>query len=225
MSPSQEPNPNLDAAYAVESPEDNRRLYRDWAGTYDEDFVAANDYIYHDRIAEIFVAELASSSMDLTAALVLDVGCGTGVVGEALRARGVELVDGIDLSPEMLAKAGEKSDDRGRTYRQLVEADLTTSISLADEVYGGVVSAGAFTHGHLGPDSLDELLRTAAPGARFALGINANHFVQHGFADRFNELAEAGRISGLRVEDAAIYEGATGQDLDHISRVAVFTRN
>ena len=32
----------LDAAYAVQTPDDNRRLYARWASTYETDFVAAN---------------------------------------------------------------------------------------------------------------------------------------------------------------------------------------
>ena len=33
--------PDLDSAYALETPDDNRQLYRAWAESYDADFVAA----------------------------------------------------------------------------------------------------------------------------------------------------------------------------------------
>ena len=33
--------PSLEAAYAVETPDENRRLYAEWASSYEETFVAA----------------------------------------------------------------------------------------------------------------------------------------------------------------------------------------
>lgn len=210
--------PGLDAAYAVETPEDNRRLYRTWAETYESDFMASTNYIYHEHVARIFIDGFG----DLGAP-ILDVGCGTGVVGEELRSLGVGVVDGIDISPEMLAVARSKSADGVAVYRDLIEADLTGKISIADGTYAGVISAGAFTHGHLGPGSLDELIRAACPGARFTLGINAAHFEQDGFAARFDRHSGDGQIIDYHTEDAIIYGGADGDDLDQISRVAVFS--
>lgn len=48
----------------------------------------------------------------------LDLGCGTGLMGEALAGRVTHLT-GVDLSPEMLALA-----ERGQRYRRLVVDDL-----------------------------------------------------------------------------------------------------
>ncbi|MBB2960710.1 methyltransferase domain-containing protein [Methylobacterium sp. R2-1] len=56
---------------------------------------------------------------------VLDLGCGTGLMGQALAGR-VGRLAGCDLSPAMLALAG-----RTGLYQRLVEADLVTF--LADE--------------------------------------------------------------------------------------------
>ncbi len=213
----QESSPNLEAAYAVESPEDNRKLYAEWADTYESEFVAESQYIYHRNVAEIF-----AGGFDDLDSPVLDVGCGTGIVGQALRGLGVTTIDGIDISPEMLAAAGTKTDDAGAVYRDLIEADLTATIAIDDHRYSGVVSAGAFTHGHLGPDSLHELLRVAKPGARFALGINAAFFAEHGFAEWFEQRVGEGTIGSFEAVDTTIYGDADENDLDQLSRVAVF---
>lgn len=37
-------DPDLDAAYALETPDDSRRLYADWAQTYDTSFAKDADY-------------------------------------------------------------------------------------------------------------------------------------------------------------------------------------
>ena len=51
-----EPEPiGLDDAYALESPEDSRRLYARWADTYDSGFVQPLDYRYPERVAAVFV--------------------------------------------------------------------------------------------------------------------------------------------------------------------------
>ncbi len=211
----------LEDAYAVDGPEANRELYASWAETYESVFLAKNDYEYHQHVAAAFCA--AQGNLDELDGPVLDVGCGTGVVGAELARLGVGVIDGIDISPEMLAKAAVKNHDGHSTYRQLLEADLTERLDLEGGSYAGIVSAGAFTHGHLGPESVSELLRVARPGARCALGINSAHFAEVGFGDWLAERAEAGVISGLSFEMRPIYGGADPDDPDRWTRIAVFT--
>ena len=38
--------PNLDAAYALQSPSENRLLYAEWAESYDHDFAKNMGYAY-----------------------------------------------------------------------------------------------------------------------------------------------------------------------------------
>ena len=144
----------VDDAYSVKTPEDNEKLYGQWADTYDEEFVNANSYVYHQRVADLLLAE-----KNRIGGPVLDVGCGTGIVGVALHDGGLPDIDGIDIAPEMLARAADKTGDDGESaYRKLIRADLTQHVPIEDDVYGAIVSAGTFTHGHLGPESLDETL-------------------------------------------------------------------
>ncbi len=208
----------LDEAYAVDGPEENRRLYARWADTYEETFVAATRYVYHRRVAEIFCAGFSPARGP-----VLDVGCGTGVVGMELRRACVTDLDGIDISPEMLARAAAKTEAGDAVYRRLIEADLTGPIAVASDQYAGIVSAGAFTHGHLGPEVLGELIRIAAPGAHCAVGINSAHFEELGFRDHLDRLRHSGAIGPYDLVDTLIYEGATGANPDDVGHVAVFT--
>ncbi|WP_419855672.1 class I SAM-dependent DNA methyltransferase [Candidatus Poriferisodalis sp.] len=211
----------LDDAYAVDGPEDNRKLYASWAETYESVFLAENDYEYHLHVAAAFCGgENLRNGLD---GPVLDVGCGTGVVGAELARLGVGVIDGIDISPEMLAKAAAKMHEGRATYRQLFEADLTGRLDLGSDAYAGIVSAGAFTHGHLGPESVIELLRVAQPGARCSLGINSAHFVEVGFGDWLLQRQSSGQISGLDFELHPIYGGADPDDPDRWTRIAVFT--
>ena len=206
----------LDDAYAVDGPEANRELYAAWAPTYESGFIAESRYIYHQQVAATFSDGFSDAGP------VLDAGCGTGIVGAELRRLGVTVIDGIDISPEMLAEARSKSVDGAAVYRELVEADLTGPIDLPDDTYGGIVSAGAFTHGHLGPESLSELLRVARGGAHCAIGINSAHFSEFGFGDWLDRRVGEGAIVGLHFVERPIYDGADLADPDNVTRVAVF---
>lgn len=183
--------PDLKSAYALEGKDAVKALYRDWAQTYDSDFIDRMGYVMPGIVAETFRREGGQGA-------VLDVGCGSGAVGLALAGM---RVDGLDLSAEMLAVAVEKG-----VYTRLVEGDLLARLPLEDGAYRGVVSAGTFTHGHVGPEALDELIRVGAPDALYCLGINAEHFRAHGFEAKLAALEGAGVIDTPRLTDHPIYE-------------------
>ena len=65
--------PGLDDSYSSGSADDNRRVYRDWAATCDEEFAGRSGYRFGRLIAEAFVAEGGRGP-------ILDAGCGTGPV-------------------------------------------------------------------------------------------------------------------------------------------------
>ena len=90
--------PRLGSAYALEGVEQVKQLYRDWATTYDTDFIERMGYAMPRIVAEVFrrVGRVGP---------ILDVGCGSGAVGVELAGR---RVDGLDLSPEMLDVAVQK---------------------------------------------------------------------------------------------------------------------
>lgn len=164
------PTPDLHDAYALGSPDDSRRLYADWAQTYDESFARRRGYRLPEAVAAAYAARGGTGP-------VLDIGAGTGLVAERLAARGIGPVDGVDISPEMLARAREKG-----CYRALHEGDATAGLKLAPASYAGLVSAGTFTLGHLGPEVLPALLTLGRPGVLVAISVNARHWEAAGFA-------------------------------------------
>jgi len=209
---------NLDGAYSVETPDDSRRLYAKWATTYDEEFVAASSYVYPENVAAIFVEAGGSAG-----GAVLDVGCGTGVVGIALADLGENTIDGIDISPEMLDVARTKVSAYGKAaYRDLLVADLTGPLSFSSDLYTGVISTGTFTHGHLGPEPLRELVRVAAPSAVFAIGVNAEHYVSHGFESLLGSLVTEKMITAPELVDVPIYAATEGPHAGDRATVVLF---
>ena len=219
VSDSKDPNDLLELAYSVETPDDSRNLYRGWASTFDEDFVEASGYVYHENVVHAFVDAGGAAGGS-----VADVGCGTGVVGVALGNLGVGNIDGLDISPEMLAVARTKQTVHGTpAYRNMIEADLTDRVPVEDDVYHGVISTGTFTHGHVGPTALTELVRIAAPTALCAIGINEHFYEEQGFDAWFAEAANSGKINVPELISVQIYDSLQGEHGGTRAVVALFT--
>jgi SAM-dependent methyltransferase len=199
-----EPSINLEDAYALETPEDNRILYRNWASTYDSDFAQRNKYVYPKSISTI-CASLVDASSPLT---ILDIGCGTGIVGTCLsELMTASIIDGVDISPEMLHVASTKLRlNTNPVYDQLFEADLTEAISFAEAKYDVVISAGTFTHGHLGPDALINVLSAVRPGGRMVVGINKEHYEVNGFESALQDAKHRQLISPPTFTEVQIYD-------------------
>ena len=108
-----------------------REGYGEWVRTYEQTVLDEMDLRLLDRLRTI----------DWSAAsVVLDLACGTGRVGAWLSARCGAIMDGVDLTPEMLAVA------RGRAiYRALSVADITAT-GLPSETYHLCIQSLADEH-------------------------------------------------------------------------------
>jgi ubiquinone/menaquinone biosynthesis C-methylase UbiE len=75
-------------------------------------------------------------------ARILDVGCGTGLVGEALKKAGDGYVlVGTDLSQGMLDRAKSKN-----VYEKLIKANLRKRLPFKSNTFDAVVCVGVFEH-------------------------------------------------------------------------------
>lgn len=187
--------PGLDAAYSLETPDDNIALYADWAKTYDSDFAERMEYLLPYHVVEVLKTSYDGSGP------ILDVGSGTGLIADALKPHIDVAMDALDISPEMLEVAGQKN-----LYRNYIIGDLTKMLPIQFTTYDAIVSAGTFTHGHVGPNALDELLRVAKRNALFVLTINKEHFTSKGFASKLEALSD--RIFDVTMPEVPIYGNA-----------------
>ncbi|MEP4039387.1 methyltransferase domain-containing protein [Pseudophaeobacter sp.] len=205
--------PDLAAAYDLASPDQSRRLYAQWAASYDDSFATKESYHLPFQTAQAFVAAGGHGP-------VLDAGAGTGLCGQALSDLGISPLEATDISPEMLAQAAQKD-----IYRDLIEADLLQGIPVPPGSYRGVVSSGTFTHGHIGPEALPALLRVGAHGAQYALSINAKFYHKSGFASAFTRLIDGGWISDFTLLEVPIYgEAARDEHRGDKAFIALFKK-
>ncbi|KAJ5334143.1 hypothetical protein MYU51_004601 [Penicillium brevicompactum] len=179
----------LGQARASGSTKDCMALYDRWAETYDEEVTdEAQNYV-----APVLVAQAAiryGLSKGTTDSVVLDAGCGTGLVGVALGATKAKAIDGIDLSLPMLAVARKTG-----VYRDLSVADMNAPIAKADETYDVVSCVGTFTLGHVGPNpALRELIRVTKTKGIVVSTILEEIWVPGGFQAEVEKLKAEGLV-------------------------------
>ena len=167
---------SLESAYDLKSPKDNIELYSVWAETYDMDFINEMQYKLHFSVADEFI-------LNGGAGLVLDVGAGTGALAQALLQKGKFSIEATDISEEMLKIAKSKN-----IYKRSFLSDLTKEIPVDNSFYDGVVSSGTFTHGHVGPSSVGELVRVTKPGGLITISINEKHWIAFDFESEVEKL-------------------------------------
>jgi predicted TPR repeat methyltransferase len=188
-------NPILRRIYSMKGgAEECREIYESWAEGYERDMRENMGYVGPAIAAETLAPLLPQD------AIVLDVGCGTGLVGSELARRTEAVIDGMDISREMLAKAAQKG-----VYRTLEEADLTQPLAVEDNSYDAVICVGVFTNGHVGPEALDEMARVAKPGAPLVFTVHQDVWTR-GYAERLEHLAADGRLRVQRIFDAPYHQ-------------------
>ena len=194
--------PLLSKAYTRKDNDEVVDLYRDWATTYDRE-LGDNQYVAPQHAAAAFADHVSDP-----ATTIIDIGCGTGLVGELLAQGGFTTIDGLDISEEMLVVAETKG-----VYRHLFAADMTKTLDTPAAHYGTAISVGTFTHNHVGPSGLDEVLRIVKPGGIACITVNANAYVEDGYRDKFDQLVADGRCDILeeREEDYIITTGVRGR--------------
>ncbi|WP_433989155.1 hypothetical protein SuNHUV7_33950 (plasmid) [Pseudoseohaeicola sp. NH-UV-7] len=161
----------LSKAYGTREADGVRRLYDDWAATYEAE-ISENGYATPGRCA----AALAQYVTD-KAAPVLDFGCGTGLSGLALKLAGFETIDGVDVSPDMLDRAREKN-----IYRTLTAIDADDDLPAAPGQYNAIAAIGVIGASAAPASSIDDIMHALDPGGFFVLSLN-----DHALADRIYE--------------------------------------
>ena len=176
----------LDRIYALEDAGDVRAFYDDAARQYDEVLLSEIGYVSPGVCARALAPHLPDPS-----ARLIDLGCGTGLAGEAMAALGYTHVDGVDFSAEMLAVAKSRN-----CYVELALADLNATLDIPSGHYAAAISVGVYGQ-HVHPAAIDEALRIVATGGLVCFSVNERAFDGYGFRDKVESLAIEGKASCL----------------------------
>jgi len=193
-----------------------RDIYADYAPSYDRRFAR-----YSRRTLEEAERAIAQASPRR----LLDVACGTGLLGERLRHRWSDLdLVGVDLSPEMLEQAARRlprSEASGSTPLTDWREGSAERVPVGDDEFDTVVCTNAFHLVQEPAAALSEFRRALAPGGRLILVDWCRDFVsmrlllawlrvvlpQRRHVRSLAELRGELEAAGLRVTDAWRFRG------------------
>ena len=192
-------DPRLARNYGEKNSDEVRFTYRDWADTYDSELLDEFGYQAPSAAVETLQKHLPSLG-----SVILDMGCGTGLVGELLHSLGYRHLDGLDLSPEML----EKAKARG-VYRTLGEADLTETLEI-EQIYDAVICVGVFSHQRSQAFDLVKLFAGLKPNGVLVATVNGKGWRDIGWETL---LEQSKREHGFQIEEISDIPYLTRQDI------------
>ena len=184
----------LDRIYALEEQDDVRSFYDDAARQYDEILRSEIGYV-----SPTVCARTIASHLPDRASALIDLGCGTGLAGDALAALDYSDIDGVDFSTEMLAVARSRG-----CYSNLHVADLNAALDISSARYRAAISVGVFGQ-HVLPAALDECVRIVEAGGLMCFSVNERAFDEYGFREKVEDLNAAGTVSTLSLSKEAYH--------------------
>ena len=152
-------------------------VYQKWASLYDKDNDDLLGTVSQPTAVQIFQEFVKDKKLK-----IVDVGCGTGLVGQELKKSGFINFDGIDISQEMIDIA------YGRGYQNLFLGNLNESLPFKSKSYDAALCVGVFTHGHVGSDRLGELARIVKSGGIICFTVNEGVYDSYGFDSKIKSL-------------------------------------
>jgi predicted TPR repeat methyltransferase len=152
-----------------------KQIYANWAESYETD-VATWGYATPTRLA----LALRQSGANIEKP-ILDFGCGTGLAGMALKAVGFQVIDGTDISSEMLRQAEEKP-----AYRQVWKGLPGSMGHIRRGDYPAIAASGVVSLGAAPPETLDMLVDAIGPGGLLAFSFNDATLADRQYTDRLD---------------------------------------
>ena len=171
---------NKNPIYQLESKEKVLNYYVKWTqdNQYNLDMVDWN-YSGPKNAVKLFSKYACDKSM-----VILDAGCGTGLVGKELLKEGFTDFIGLDFSKEMLNLVPKN------LYQKIELVDLNSPLKFVDNNFDAILCVGTFTYGHVKAHSLNEFLRITKQGGLICFTVNEGIYEKYDFDKKIRELEE-----------------------------------
>lgn len=113
-----------------------------------------------DRVAQLLDVSQFSE------AEILDLGCGDGLVGEALKVRGFNNISGYDISSKMVWLAASK-----KVYKEVKQADLNKPLAVPAASFDLITCVGVTTY--LNPQVITDWVRLIRTGGYIVFTVKS----------------------------------------------------
>jgi SAM-dependent methyltransferase len=179
--------PKVFSVFEARNAEELAARYDEWAANYEVDM--------DDHGGPSEAAAVVARYVD-PGARILDAGCGTGIPGQLLAARGYTRLEGLDLSAGMLREAAGKG-----CYTALHQHTLGDPLPFANASFDAVLSVGVFARAHAPARSFEELIRITRPGGHIIFTLRPEFYVATDFKATMTSLADTGKWRWLETTD------------------------
>ena len=153
-------------------------LYDEWAGDYNRDLI--NEYGYIAPNITVNKFNILHPNKNIK---IIDVGCGTGLVGKELSKLGYLNVHGYDISPKML-----KITKQLGIYKKLKQTDLNEEPLTPTKTYDALICVGSFGYGALGPKAIKNLVALVKSGGLIFIFMNSEPFNSQNYQEYISKL-------------------------------------
>ncbi|AOY80018.1 class I SAM-dependent methyltransferase [Moorena producens JHB] len=172
----------------------HQERYDQWAPDYNRD-VAARNYDGPEYIVR-YLMEIVNSGKVLINPTnpdfkVIDVGCGSGLVGKGLQEQGFRHIDGTDLSQGMIVEAHKTG-----AYQTLIGwVDLNHPLPFfLHGQYDLTLCCGVFALDFVEPQSLKWLAQVTKPGGTIIMSTKTTYYNTYDFEGYYKQLQSEGKI-------------------------------
>jgi predicted TPR repeat methyltransferase len=144
-------------------------------------------------------------------ARILDLGCGTGLVGEELKKHGYKNIHGVDLTPELLESAKAKG-----IYGLLQQGSMGSpeckDLGIGANQYDATICVGTLALAHVKSEGLDDLVHVVKPGGLVCFSIRdlSLNAPQSGYREKMDQLCEVGKWKPVAKHHEAAYLAGDG---------------
>lgn len=129
---------------------------------------------------------------------ILDLGCGTGLVGQHLNDRGFCNITGLDVSEKMLDQAAEKNVYKKLEQHKLGQEEFLETFPLHHrKKYDFVTSAGLVVNNYMDEKLFEEMLLSLNNGGIMVFTARFSYLGNYWYSDKLADLEKAGRIKSL----------------------------
>ena len=174
--------------------DDVERYYDRWAQRYDDDLA---DWSY--EAPEVAARSLLSHATEPK--IVLDAGCGTGLVGRAVRRAGYRgRLHGVDVSAESVQLA-----EGTGAYDAVGIADLQQPLDFDDDEFGGLVCVGVMTYLPDVERCWREFIRVVRSDGMIIVTQREDLWVERRCRGVIDDLAAEGRWTPIEVTEPQPY--------------------
>jgi predicted TPR repeat methyltransferase len=140
---------------------------------------------------------------------ILDMGCGTGLVGKFLKEKGYTQIIGIDASTNMIEKAQEK--DCYAMFEEMFLGKPDTFPEKFHDRFNVLTAAGILAEGHLGNEVFDEMILALKQDGIAIFTTREEYLTKYRYQEKMDELVEQGKWEFVKQEEFMRYNNMKGE--------------